>query len=458
MKTLDQLDTKLTSLQLNMQYVKNRVDVSEPRIAIQAVPTNITSAGSYYLADNMTVTTVTNAIAVRTGDVTLDLMGFNLECTAPAPAGSCGILIDTNSNVEVRNGTIKGFGRAVAAYPGSRGNRVIGIRALENLEYGILLASPGAVVTDCNVHGPGGLQAGIRVDRQALVICNYVAGSAGSGITASNACVIARNITHSNATFGIITGNDCILSDNLATGPGHASAGIRCRNNCTLVRNTATFADDNGIHCDDACVLIGNIASTNGGVGIAASMGCTLVANTAQHNRYGGIMSDSCCTLQGNAAYENQSAGIEADVNSTVINNASGYNTGSGIYVGSECVVKNNAACDNNNNGIRVNNACVIADNVIADNNSIDSASFAGLRLSRDCMVRNNLVTDCNQYNIYCYDDNSVLEENLVTWGPDYGIYFNATGNYYISNRYSDNSTNVYNSAGQTDGGGNVAF
>ena len=49
------------------------------------------------------------------------------------------------------------------------------------------------------------------------------------------------------------------------------------------------------------------------------------------------------------------------------------------------------------------------------------------------------------------------IEENLITNSTN-GINFQGTGNYFDNNRAAGNTTDYANTAGNTDGGGNVSF
>jgi hypothetical protein len=58
----------------------------EPRTAITSAPYTISSAGSYYLTTNITVSTG-DAITISASEVTLDLNGFAITGTGTAHTG-----------------------------------------------------------------------------------------------------------------------------------------------------------------------------------------------------------------------------------------------------------------------------------------------------------------------------------------------------------------------------------
>jgi hypothetical protein len=104
-----------------------------PGTSINSLPYTVTAPGYYYLTRNLTYNGGT-AITVDADNVTLDLMGFCL--TGPGTSNSFfGILIkESRHKVEVRNGTVSGWGLGILQDPEGTGKgtgqRVIGIRGL----------------------------------------------------------------------------------------------------------------------------------------------------------------------------------------------------------------------------------------------------------------------------------------------------------------------------------------
>lgn len=79
----------------------------EARTPISSAPFLITSAGSYYLTTNVSVSTG-NAITIGVNGVTLDLNGFTISSTAASPTGD-GIQISPSvRDVTIFNGHIRG--------------------------------------------------------------------------------------------------------------------------------------------------------------------------------------------------------------------------------------------------------------------------------------------------------------------------------------------------------------
>ena len=81
-------------------------------IKISALPFNITAPGTYVLTGNLTASV--NAItvnAVVSGKVIIDLNGWTLTSLT----NQSGIVVQSSSNVTIRNGTLTGFGFGVYA-------------------------------------------------------------------------------------------------------------------------------------------------------------------------------------------------------------------------------------------------------------------------------------------------------------------------------------------------------
>ena len=77
-----------------------------PRLPACLIPSP--PRASITLAGNLTYSGSTNAITVSADDVTLDLMGFSLT-NSGAKGSTYGINLSGRTNVEIRNGTVRGF-------------------------------------------------------------------------------------------------------------------------------------------------------------------------------------------------------------------------------------------------------------------------------------------------------------------------------------------------------------
>ena len=192
-----------------------------------------------------------------------------------------------------------------------------------------------------------------------------------------------------------------------------------------------------GIYCwGDGHLIKDCIASENGYVGISVSaFGCNVINNAAYKNQDDGISVGAGCTVIGNNASGNLKDGIQAGAHSTVVNNTAYNNQGNGIFGTGAMIIGNTADWNNQSGG----------------------SQSGGIRANADTLVKGNMVNGNIYNNIYCWQDDNVVEENLVT-GSDNGINFRIGNNFFANNRASGNTTNYANTAGQTDGGGNVSF
>lgn len=322
----------------------------EPRIAVNATNTpgdatsvfKITAAGSYYLADNITVGQAgKSTILIAHSDVTLDLNGFNVNGTVSAGSPSAhGIATDTNADhVTVRNGTVSRFGGAgVNLRYGSAGGRgfvVENITSESNTGAGVY-ATQGRV-SRCTATSNGG--AGIYVGGGVIEAC--VSNSNGGAGIGGGAGVSVHHSHADNNTGGGInltegTVGSCVARDN--GGPGFAGSG--------------TFT--------------GNQASGNAGVGF-----------------------DGHGTFTGNQSSSNQGGGFDIDYPSIVRDNTCTFESPYGIRItGNHCLIEQNtlAYCDK---GITVTISAT--SNRIDGNHVSNNAATPGL-VGIEVLGLNNLI------------------------------------------------------------------
>ena len=85
------------------------LDQIEPRTPISSLPFTISTPGIYYLTKN--ITTAGNGIVINANDVVLDLGGFTI--VGDRGVADTGVDITTQTNVTIRNGTVRNFGTGV---------------------------------------------------------------------------------------------------------------------------------------------------------------------------------------------------------------------------------------------------------------------------------------------------------------------------------------------------------
>jgi parallel beta-helix repeat protein len=256
---------------------KKVLDEVEPRTPILKIPFTISTAGSYYLAGDLS--SDANGIIVEANNVTIDLAGFRI--VGPGSGSNYGIYMNGRRNVEIRNGTVQGFtgtyrqGGGIYEANGT-GHRVVGLRAVSNGP-GIVLGGSGHLIKDCSV--VENMSYGIQVGKSSTVTGNTCYGNHNRGISAYGSCTVTGNTCCDN-------GNQGILCD----GGGNSTVtGNTCQRNWI------------GIHVLDGSTVIGNTASNNEHSGIRVRMGCLVRNNTLrENNQYNIYVEHQGNTIEGN--------------------------------------------------------------------------------------------------------------------------------------------------------------
>ncbi len=183
-----------------------------PGTRIISVPFTINSPGFYYLSRDLTYNGSGNAISVNADDVTIDLMGFRLAHSG-AVGSTAGIFMSGRSNVEIRNGTVQGFGIGIGDDSSdATKHRAINIRAINN-GTGIFFGGNNHLIKNCN----GSNNAGNGLFMASGIIADCVASNNlwgiqmwGPGSVLGN---IAMNNTSHNFQFGNVDTITSILVD-----------------------------------------------------------------------------------------------------------------------------------------------------------------------------------------------------------------------------------------------------
>jgi len=171
---------------------------------ITSVPYEINNPGFYYLGGNLSYNGSGNAITVSADNVTIDLMGFSLANNLGAGITK-GICINGRANVEVRNGTVRGFSTGVYDTSGNR-HRAINVRANRN-DCGILFYGDNHLIKGCN--GSNNREIGIVVNSGIIADC--VASNNATGIKMVAAGNVLGNTAINNSA------NNFYLGDGKAT-------------------------------------------------------------------------------------------------------------------------------------------------------------------------------------------------------------------------------------------------
>ncbi|HEX5044749.1 MAG TPA: hypothetical protein VFV75_17755 [Candidatus Polarisedimenticolaceae bacterium] len=157
-------------------------------------PVTIDQPGSYRLTGNLTVPGGLEGLRILADDITVDLNGFTIAGGGGAIADGIGIY--GTRNIEIRNGTVRGFSRAgVFASAFATGARVLGVRALSNFQ-GLELQGVGSLVDGCTAVGNS---TGIRVLDGGLITNSVARGNTSFGL-----------LVEANSGYGgnVVTGNN----------------------------------------------------------------------------------------------------------------------------------------------------------------------------------------------------------------------------------------------------------
>ncbi|HYC57374.1 MAG TPA: hypothetical protein VEL28_20750 [Candidatus Binatia bacterium] len=247
--------------------------------APRTYPLVISAPGSYVLVENFVVPDVnTSAIRITANDVTLDLDGFVISgpvvCNGyPAICSGSGTgdgIVGVASNAVIRNGTVRGMGRAGISI---NGGILEGVRAVSNGQHGI--SGVACLIRDSVVafNGTDGISG------YGCVITNNVAvGNTATGILMSWSAILG-NTALGNGTYGIYTDAGA-AHDNMTLSNG--DSGIRMFGG-TAVGN-ATYANE----------IYGIRANTNTGMGFNSAInnmvGETLSGHQLANNLCGNDM------------------------------------------------------------------------------------------------------------------------------------------------------------------------
>jgi parallel beta-helix repeat protein len=207
----------------------------EMRTPISKLPYTITASGSFYMTANLTSTGA--GITVNADDVTIDLNGYTL--TGPGSGANDGISMNGRKNVEVRNGTVRGFAKyGIYEATDIGGHRLLDLRVFGNGASGIYLYGRGHLVERCTAEGNGA--DGIFVSYDSAVTGCTARGNGGNGIYAGEGSTVSGNTAAENGGSGIL-----------------ADPGI------TIKNNTCRFNQRYGIELSASNLLDGNTAYQN---------------------------------------------------------------------------------------------------------------------------------------------------------------------------------------------------
>ncbi len=243
------------------------LDEVEPRIPIHSsdLPLVITEPNSYYFAEDIDFEpNDTHAITIECDDVTIDLMGYTLK--GPDSGDKSGVFMSGQSNVEIRNGTIRDFGSCGINENSSTGNshRVVDMRVVSNTQ-GISLSGYGHIIKDCTASY--NVSIGISVGSGGMITGSAARSNGGWGIYGSNDCTLTDNVAYYNSSYGIYAYYSGTITNNTSN---YNSIGIRANFSSLVSGNTVNYNNEDGIEVQSDSVVFGNVCSDNDTAGIQA--------------------------------------------------------------------------------------------------------------------------------------------------------------------------------------------
>jgi hypothetical protein len=215
---------------------------------ITSLPYIIKTPGAYYLGGNLSYAGSGNGITIDAGvnHVTLDLMGFTLDGSGNP---NWGIFLNGSKNVEIRNGTVTGWGYGIMEEGYSaRLHRIINVRVVGN-QSGIFLRGQGHLIKGCKVTATG--------SNTAIYI----------GVSAVSGCMVKFIDGNGIQTAGGIVSHNVVLS----TGTASPRYGIYVYDRGTLIKGNRVSGCAYGIYdgVGNGLNVIGNtVDAASGTTGI----------------------------------------------------------------------------------------------------------------------------------------------------------------------------------------------
>jgi parallel beta-helix repeat protein len=368
------------------------LDQIEPRTPINHLPYTISQPGSYYLTTNLAANP--GGIGIWTNDVSLDLMGFEVDGTGGSGVG-IGVLPGV-ANISIRNGTVHGWNLGGVYLSGAKNCLLEDLRVSDNFGNGLVVGDASVVrkcVASLNtgegiVGGDGcsilGCLAltnntnGIRIGNAGVVReCSAMCNGA-IGLTVGRGSVINGSSAVQNGTNGIKADANSILtgcSAYLNKGHGITDSGFLLAPGLSIANCTASYNDQDGFFLRNGSAVKNCLSKGNHGGGIRSGSGSTITDCSANDNTGSGIALEAKSTLNGGTASGNNTNGIEAKMQCVIVNCTVIRNFGNGIHVSENGNrIDSNSVRDNHIDGISV--AATATRNVVIRNISEGNASL----------------------------------------------------------------------------------
>jgi parallel beta-helix repeat protein len=350
------------------------LDQIEPRTPVSAENTpgdtttlfKITQPGSYYLTGNVTGVSNKHGIVIACTNVTLDLMGFDLN-GGGYYSRSAVTVSGAQRHIAVINGAVHDWGEGGVDTSTAEQCSIEGIRATA-------------------VGGP-----------------NY---NMRSGIHTGDASTVSRCFARNNGFGGFKLGAGCVISDCTAL---LNAAGFEIGAGATVSRCTAWGNSGLGISVAADSVLMGCTATSNSNNGIVLSGGTARDCSSAR-NALRGFYIGSGSTVTGCSANNNTSDGFYFSGSGCAISGCSAQgNGGDGINIGGNSLVSGNTCHLNNGAGIRPSGNARVDGNLVCSNNVGVICTMNGNNFVVRNTAHGNTLTD---YSIAAGNQNAAVVAN----------------------------------------------
>jgi len=251
------------------------LDEVEPRTPITQLPFIIYDSGSYYFTQDLIIPKAGNGINIAADDVTIDLNGFALVGETGSGHGIS--VSDPQTNICIRNGTIRDWGGHGVSGLNARNSRLEELRVSGNEGTGLKIGD-GSIVSNCSAYNNAGgglilgnnlvLTActasqnggnGITVGLRSTVTNCSAAFNGGEGIEAGSGSIVSGCAAGSNSANGIKVNTSCYVLHNNCISNGFSSgdgAGILATSNSNHIEGNHVVGNDRGIDVDGILNLI----------------------------------------------------------------------------------------------------------------------------------------------------------------------------------------------------------
>lgn len=274
---------------------------------------NITAVGSYQLANSLSA--AGNCLVLKTGQVTIDLNGFDIGGNGTGAAITDGGA--QLARIVVRNGAIAVFQTGI------------------NLMHSQIVTVEDVMVTNSGT----AIQAGDYV----TVKNSYAGVNSANGIILGNNCkVIGTRANQNSGGAAISAGNNCTIKGNDVS-YNQAYYAVAAAVNALITRNNVSSNGQVGIEVQDSSTVTDNVASYNGVDGILAGYNSTIKGNTASFNKKDGIQAYPNGVMSGNTVSSNARIGFFLTCPANLTGNVALNNPGDNYHLlGSGCATSDN--------------------------------------------------------------------------------------------------------------------